>query len=112
MTTDSNREAFEKWLCDYADMSAEEVARHRYDCGYAMHIIDWADEAYAAWQAATAHNKERLREVADKLNSAYDFYLKECFDLEGAGEVVEKVARPSFNDLCEAIATLNDMIGE
>lgn len=57
MTTDSTREAFEKW---YGSSGREWT-------GYGGSN---PDDLHTAWQAATAHNKEKLREVRDCLWSA------------------------------------------
>lgn len=110
MTTDSNREAFEKYKAEWSDedcpMMPEE--EHAYKAGF--------NDGY---QAATAHNKERLREVRNNLKAVVLDAIKaddESFnDDESIGWDGDKCPLPvTFGDLRRAkaaIATLNEMIG-
>lgn len=63
MTTDSNREAFEDGL------RLEGTALER-DAEYGYYLNIDIENHWQTWQAATAHNKEKLREVRDCLWSA------------------------------------------
>lgn len=91
MTTDSNREAFEDGL------RLEGTALER-DAEYGYYLNIDIENHWQTWQAATAHNKEKLRGVRDIVETVLNnatFERPEIHRTPGKG----------------IIATLNEMIG-
>lgn len=107
MTTDSNREAFERW----AEDNHLSVVRCSPTGHYSSEVTAWC---WMAVQAATAHNKEKLREVRDIVAAHYVGTSPDRPDIVDAARRSQSVAVPAdkWLRLHACIPTLNEMIGD
>lgn len=102
MTTDSNREAFEDGL------RLEGTALER-DAEYGYYLNIDIENHWQTWQAATAHNKEKLREVIHKLQQ--DGIKTSALSDSDDDALWRRYWGGYAKSTSEAIATLNEMIG-